>query len=202
MREGRPERSLSGDGSGEGAALADASSMGMLVFVATLTMFFGASVITYLLVRYTHQPWPPPGFPILPRTLWLSTIAIIFTSLTMHGAVKAARKGDQVALRGNLALTLLLAVGFLLLQAYASWDIFWQLTNAQRDGTYLKWFYVMTGLHAAHVIGGLGPLVFINVRAIGGHYTRRNTSGIRAMAIYWHFLDVVWCVLFTLIYLV
>lgn len=189
--------------SGDAPALADASRMGMYLFIATLTMFFGASVIIYLVVRFTHQPWPPPGFPKLPSSLWFSTIAIALTSLTVHGAVKAARKGDRVALQGNLALTLLLAVSFLVLQAYASWDIFRQLTSPfERDAVYLKMFYVMTGLHAAHVLGGLGPLAFVTVKAFMGRYTRRNISGIRATAIYWHFLDVVWCVLFTMLYLV
>ena len=62
----------------------------MIVFIVALTMFFAASIVVYLLLRRMHQPWPPRGFPALPTSLWLSTLDIVFSSVTIQGAVTAA----------------------------------------------------------------------------------------------------------------
>ena len=91
----------------------------MVIFIVALSMFFAASIVVYLLMRHMHQPWPPRGFPALPATLWLSTLDIVFSSITIQGAVLAARRDDKVGLQRNLAATLLLGLGFLGLQSYA-----------------------------------------------------------------------------------
>jgi cytochrome c oxidase subunit 3 len=174
----------------------------MVVFIAALSMFFAASVVAYLFVRQRHQPWPPAGFPALPSSLWLSTLDIICTSITIQGAVLAARRDDTLGLRRNLVATLVLALGFLGLQSYAWYTIWRQVAAvAGLDSSYLKMFYMMTGLHAAHVVGGLVPLVMITVAAYHGIYGRRKSAAVRYTAIYWHFLDVVWCVIFVVVYL-
>jgi heme/copper-type cytochrome/quinol oxidase subunit 3 len=175
----------------------------MIVFIAALSMFFGASIVAYLFVRHKHQPWPPAGFPALPSSLWLSTLVIVCTSITFQGAVLAARRDDTVGLRRNLVAALILALGFLGLQSYA-WYTIWQQVAAVAglDSSYLKMFYMMTGLHAAHVVGGLVPLVMITIAAYQGIYGRNKSAAIRYTAIYWHFLDVVWCVIFVVVYLI
>ena len=121
----------------------------MAIFIAALSSFFIAGIVIYLLMRRMHQPWPPPGFPALPRSLWLSTLDILFTSITVQGAVLAARRGDAVGLQRNLAATLVLAVGFLGLQTYA-WCTVWLQVSAVAGlgSTYATMFYLLTGLHA------------------------------------------------------
>ncbi len=176
--------------------------LGMMFFIAALSVFFLAGVVIYLLMRHMHRPWPPAGFPALPRSLWFSTLDILFTSITAQGAVLAVRRGDALGLRRNLLATLLLAVGFLALQSYA-WYVVWRQVSAIAglSAPYTTMFYFVTGLHAAHVVGGLVPLAVVTFFAYRGRYGRRNTAAIRHTALYWHFLDVVWCVIFAVVYL-
>ena len=194
--------SLGSPGPGGSPPPLDAGALGMMVLVVALSMFFGASIVVYLLMRQIHQPWPPQGFPALPTTLWLSTLDIVFSSITMQGAVLAARRGDKVGLQRNLVATLLVGMGFLGLQSYAWYAIWMQVAvAADLSSTYLKMFYLMTGLHAVHVVGGLVPLAIITVAAYLGRYGRKKHAAVRYTAIYWHFLAAVWCAVFTVVYL-
>jgi heme/copper-type cytochrome/quinol oxidase subunit 3 len=172
----------------------------MVVLIVALSMFFAASIVIYLLMRHMHQPWPPRGFLALPTTLWLSTLDIVFSSVTMQGAVLAARRSDKVVLRRNLAATLLLGLGFLGLQSYAWYKIWTQVAVANLSSTYLEMFYALTGLHAVHVLGGLVPLIMVTLAAYRGLYGRKKYAAVRYTAIYWHFLDAVWCIVFVVVY--
>jgi len=183
--------------------LEDAGMMGMYLLIVALGMLFAASVVGYFVIRSQHQPWPPPGFPVLPRTLWLSTLLIVSASMAIRHALGAARRGEQPAMRRSLAMTFALGVAFLASQSTAWCQIVGQVTQASENaGPYLKLFYVLTGLHAAHVLVGLATLGVVIARARSGRYTSSRFSGIRYSAVYWHFLDAVWCVLFVVVYLV
>jgi heme/copper-type cytochrome/quinol oxidase subunit 3 len=206
--------------------LQDAGAMGMYLLIAALGMLFAGSVVGYLAIRSAHQPWPPPGFPVLPRSLWLSTLCILLCSVTIQRALRAVRGGEKRdrsnlcaapegpfrqigpvpffarALRRNLTFTLALGVAFLALQTFAWWQVVRQIQQPSENlGPYLKLFYVLTGLHAAHVLGGLGTLAVVTRRAWAGRYSPTYYPGVRYSAIYWHFLDAVWCVLFVVVYL-
>jgi cytochrome c oxidase subunit 3 len=186
----------------DSAPQVNAGGLGMVALIAALSSFFAASIVVYLLMRQMHQPWPPAGFPALPSSLWVSTLAILFASVTMQGAVLAARRGDSTGLRRNLAATLVLGLGFLGLQSYAWYTVWRQVAAvAGLDSSYLKMFYVMTGLHAAHVLGGLVPLVMVTIAVYLGRYGRKRNAAVRYTAVYWHFLDAVWCVIFLVVYL-
>ena len=178
-------------------------TLGMRLLIVSLTMLFGASLAAYLLVRHQHQPWPPAGFPALPRSLWLSTLIILLVSVTIQGALGAARRGETALLKRDLTLSLLLALGFLAAQWYA-WIQVYQQIDAIGAGMaqYAKLFYFLTGLHAAHVLGGLGPLAVVTGRAYAGRYGPACHAGVRYSAMYWHFLDAAWCVVFIAVYLV
>jgi cytochrome c oxidase subunit III len=179
----------------------DAGTMGMYLLVAALGMLFAASIVGYLFIRAAHQPWPPPGFPVLPHTLWLSTLCILLCSAAIQAALGSARRETQPAMKRELVLTFLLGVAFLVMQSLAWWQIVRQIqTPSENIGPYLKLFYVLTGLHAVHVLGGLGTLAVVIRHAFAGRYTAADHRGIHYAAIYWHFLDVVWCVLFVVVY--
>ncbi len=180
----------------------DSGALGMAVFIVALTMFFAASIAIYLIMRQMHQPWPPRGFPALPATLWLSTLDIVLASVALHAAVPAVRRGDWAGLQRDLAAALILGLGFLGLQSYA-WYKIWTQVAAAAEGasTYLTMFYALTGLHAVHVVGGLVPLAIITVAAFRGMYGREKSATVRYLAVYWHFLDAVWCAVFIVVYL-
>lgn len=177
------------------AAPVSAAPLGMWVFLASLTMLFAASLVGYLVVRARAETWRPEGVPNLPAGLWVSTAVIVLCSVAIHRAVVAIRNGRQQALVAALLATLALGVGFLVLQAF-NWLQLWVADVTPRRGLYGFTFYVLTGLHAVHVVGGLVPLAFTIWRAVRGRYTWAAHTGVRTVAMYWHFLDVVWIVMF------
>ena len=175
--------------------LRGAGTFGLALYLASRTMVFGASLIAYAVVRVQAPHWPPPGAPSLPPLLWAATAALLAGSGTMAGALAAVRRGMIGALKGTLIATLALAFLYLAIQALA-WR---QLVAAQAppaSSMFAFTFYMLTGLHAAHVIGGVVPLAVVTVRALLGQYSWAHHPGVRLVAIYWHFLDVVWLVIF------
>ena len=169
--------------------------LGLAAFLASLAVLFAATIVGYLVVRLNAVAWRPPGAPAFPPGLWVSTGILVLSSLTMHGAYVGARRGAERLLRAGMALTLALGVGFLVTQALA-----WQSLLAREIGPdkdlYGFTFFLMTGLHAAHVIGGLLPLAVTTVQAFRGRYGPARREGLLLCAMYWHFLDVVWLALF------
>ena len=179
----------------EHAARVSAERIIMPLFLASLSMGFAVVLLLYFIMRARAPAWPPPGTPPLPAGLWLSTAFIVCSSLTMHWALRSARAGRPVALRAATLATLLLAVGFL-----ASQTVNWLLALAAKMppglNMYALTFYLLTGLHAAHVTAGLVPLTWVTVKSFRGRYTPATSSGVRLCAVFWHFVDVVWLILF------
>jgi cytochrome c oxidase subunit III len=184
-----------------------AGTIGMVLLIASLSMLFVASMVAYILIRsktvaaQTTPTWPPPGLPHAPNSLWLSTIVILITSVTIQFAFNAIRRDDEKKLLKWLWTTFALGCLFLALQTF-NWFEFYRAIppGTQLQGAYLGMFYTLTGLHAAHVIGGLIPLAIVIHFARKGRYSRNFHPGVRYSTIYWHFLDAVWIILFTLLY--
>jgi cytochrome c oxidase subunit 3 len=181
-------------------------TIGIVLLLMSLSVLFIASTLAFVIIRVqvTNNPnagtggmWPPPGLPAIPKSLWLSTLVILATSVTIQVALNAIRKDLEKKLLKFLYATLGLGVLFLILQAFNWWEFYTALPKGhQLSGPYLGGFYVLTGLHAAHVIGGLIPLIVVIVRALQGRYSRNFHPGVRYVTLYWHFLDIVWVVLF------
>ncbi len=187
-----------------------AGTAGMAVLIISLTMLFLASIAAFLIVRYQFEmrnpeaktpQWPPPGLPAIPNSLWLSTLVILMTSFTIQIALNAVRRDDERRLLKFLKITFGLGLLFLAMQTI-NWLEFHHALPAGTafSGVYLAGFYILTALHAAHVIGGLIPLGLVIAKARGGKYSRNFHPGVRYCTIYWHFLDVIWIVLFCCIY--
>jgi cytochrome c oxidase subunit III len=180
-----------------------AGVFGMWVFIVVVAMLFGACILGYLVVRLEPEPsapWMPPGTPGLPHTLLLSTGILLLSSWTMQQSVVAARRGAQALAHTALVWTLALAVAFLVVQCIA-WVQLWR-QDAEIDSTLYAWtFYVLTGVHALHVLGGLPPLVVATVRSARGRYTAAEHSGLVYCAMYWHTLDVIWLALYATLWL-
>lgn len=176
-----------------------AGVFGMGLFLASLGMLFAASLIGYLVIRIQLPYWPE-DLPPLPRVLWISTLLLAISSATMQIAVNAARGDRQRELRRMMIITTVLAAMFLVFQA-AAWT-FWLEEIAARWNTSqpYRWalssFYVLTGLHALHVVGGVIPMIVVTRRAVAGRYASGRYQGVQCCAMYWHFLGAVWVVLF------
>ena len=170
----------------------------MRLFLLSLGVLFGTGVIGYVSIRVlaVHAP---PDLPPLPGGLWFSTLLMVASSVSIQQAVTAARHGRPGALRMGLSVTVALGVGFLVVQAicWTAWAGPMRASLAQSEQRFLLTaFYVLTGMHALHVVGGLVPLAVITARAWAEPLTATDRPGVIYTAMYWHFLDGVWLVLF------
>jgi cytochrome c oxidase subunit 3 len=184
------------------AARLSAGRFGMWLFLLTLAVVFVATIIGYLAVRISPinaSTWPPASMPPLPGVLFWSTGALLVSSWTMHRGVRACERGEASQGRWMLT-TLVLGIVFLALQIIA-----WREAIADNmriaDHLYAWTFFVLTGLHGAHVVGGLIPLGVVTVKALGGRYGPDRASGAIYCGMYWHFLDAVWIVLYATLWL-
>lgn len=169
--------------------------LGFALFLASLGMIFASSMVGYLVIRVQAAAWPPPGMPGLPPSLWISTAILLLSSGTVAWALRAARAGNPVVVGPAMAVTLALGLLFLGLQAF-SWSALMRADLTVQSNLYGFTFYMLTGLHAAHVIGGLIPMAVVTAKAFRGTYTAEAHGGLTYSTMYWHFLDAVWLVMF------
>jgi cytochrome c oxidase subunit III len=175
--------------------------VGMLLFIASEVMFFGGLFATYFNARASVGPgnWHPPegGHLDLPLAAVLTAV-LVASSFTMQFGVWAIRRGDNGALRMWTAITLGLGVLFLAGQLYD----YSQLGFGIADGVFGTTFYTLTGFHGAHVFGGVLMLGVILYRGMAGQFSARHHDAVEAVSLYWHFVDVVWILLFSILYLI
>lgn len=177
-----------------------AGRLGTWVFLASLAMLFGATLIGFAVIRSINYKEWPTDLPPLPAALWSSTVVLIFSSGTMQLALLAAQRDARGAIAAFMLASWLLGLSFLGVQAYAwfSWlaeiSDWWDRSDVVRFA--LTSFYIMTMLHAVHVIGGLVPMTIVAIRAFAGRYSKEHHAGVHYTVLYWHFLGGVWIVLF------
>jgi heme/copper-type cytochrome/quinol oxidase subunit 3 len=182
----RPSREMSGP------------VLGMVLFVASEAMFFAAFFGGYFTIRENAKVWPPPGIPHLEIGIaTVLTAILVLSSVVIQLSLRSIRRGEQRRAVVLLGVTIALGVAFLCLQLYD----YSQLGFGVKDGAFGTLFYVMTGIHMAHVVGGVVFLALVFGQAMGGFVTPSNHDSLAAGAIYWDFVDVVWILLFTTFYL-
>ncbi len=191
-----------GDGNdpiGEGAKIPISNAkFAMAVLLCSLVMLFTGFVAAYVVLRFGSPQWPPAGMPPLPKLLWASTTCLLLSSGSMAWATVAGRRRGATQLRLALGVTAALGVLFVATQLEA-WRQFVAQGVVIQDNVYGTVFYSITGLHAAHVVGGIILLLRAVAKALLGHYDKGNVEGIEVTAMYWHFVDVVWLVLFAIL---
>ncbi len=169
--------------------------LAMLVLFGTLTMLFGASVVGYLITRAQNDVWKTASMPNLPIGLVASTILLAGLSITMHRALARVRQNRFDATQRTLLLALLLGIAFVVGQAQ-NWRSMYAATTASDARTlYGFTFYMLTGLHAAHVVGGFVPLGIVLGKAKRREYSSSSHEGIKLCTQYWDYLGVVWLIL-------
>lgn len=175
---------------------------GMAGLVATEAALFGMLIASYFYLRFRHGPvWPPDGIEMPPLGLPLAMTAILWSSsLPVHMADRAIRRGDQRQLRTGLALGFLLGAIFLFLTLAVEWPE--KLHHfTPRTNVYGSLFFTLTGFHAAHVAAGLALSAWTQVRASRGAFDETRHLSVQNFAFYWHFVDVVWAFVLFAIYL-
>ena len=179
----------------------DRQTLGILLFIVSEVMLFGSFFAAYffILVVANVGPWPPDGLE-LPKTVALvNTFILVSSSFTIHWALESIRRENRGGLILGLATTFMLGATFLFIQINEYAHIgFAPYTNA-----FGSVFYGLTGLHGAHVTVGLVLLSFANIRAWRGHFTKepKKHLGVEVPGIYWHFVDIMWIIVFTTVYI-
>jgi cytochrome c oxidase subunit 3 len=171
--------------------------LGMVLFVASEAMFFAALFGAYFTIYAGATTWPPKGIETNIGVPAVLTAILVSSSFTLQAGVAAVRKGRMDRLKRWLEATLILGIAFLILQAYD----YSQLTFAIRQGVFPSLFYVMTGLHMAHVIGGVVLLGMVYAQSRTDQLSMERHEPVESAAIYWHFVDVIWIGLFSVFYL-
>jgi cytochrome c oxidase subunit III len=177
----------------------DAPTLGMLLFIASEIMLFGSFFTIYFFVRVVNNApeWPPEGFHLPVFVAGVNTVILLTSSFTMHWALQAIKRGNRAGLQAGLVLTLALGLTFLLTQIRE----YSRIGFAPSDGAFGSVFFGLTGLHGAHVFVGLTLLTFATIRAFRGHFTAEAHRGVEIPGIYWHFVDVMWIVVYTTVYI-
>jgi cytochrome c oxidase subunit III len=176
-----------------------ATVVGMLLFIASETMLFGAFFTALFFVRVAAEPpeWPPAGFELPVFVAGINTAILLTSSATMHWALQSIKRGNRVGLQAGLVLTFCMGLTFLLTQLIEYSRLGW----AWHENAFTTTFYGLTGLHGAHVFVGLTLLSMAAIRSFRGHYTPEHHHGVELPGIYWHFVDVMWIVVYTTVYL-
>jgi cytochrome c oxidase subunit III len=171
--------------------------MGMILFVASEAMFFAAFFGGFFTIKANEPVWPPPGIQLKIDVATILTVILVTSSVCVQIAMRAIRGGAPRRATLWLGITIGLGIAFLALQVYD----YSQLGFGLKDGVFGTLFYVMTGIHMAHVVGGVVFLALVFSQLVRGRVTREHHDPLAAGAIYWDFVDVVWLCLFTVFYL-
>lgn len=163
------------------------------------TMFFGSLISAYLFLRFQGVNWLPAGnINLNPLLAGANTVVLLLSSLSIHQASSAIQRGRARKFQRWLPAAAALGVGFLALQVY----IFTQVGFTPFDRAFGGMFFTLTGFHALRIVVGIGLMLFALARSLRGELTQTNHFAVTAATAYWHFLDVVWIVLFILLYVV
>jgi len=202
----------------------DAASLGMWVFLVTEIMFFGGMFCAYLVYRY----WYFGDFAAASSSLGLAlgtvnTAVLICSSLTVAMAIRCAQVGKQKAIVVFLILTMILGLAFLGIKGIEYYDKFAENhipgqasfhleghiprhadvpVNQRHAQIYFSLYFAMTGMHALHMIIGVGLFTYLTYKAWKGHYGPEYYTPLENGGLYWHFVDIVWIYLFPLLYLI
>jgi cytochrome c oxidase subunit III len=180
----------------------DRQTLGILLFIVSEVMLFGAFFASYFFLRVVANegnPWPPEGFELPVAVAAVNTAILVSSSFTVHWALESAKRDNRSGMIMGLATTFLLGATFLFIQI----NEYVHIGFSARDEAFGSIFYGLTGLHGAHVTVGLILLAFANIRAWRGHFgpDAKDHLGVEVPGIYWHFVDVMWIIVFTTVYI-
>ena len=170
------------------------------LFLATEIMFFSGLIGAYIVLRSAAASWPNPEVRLAVGITAANTFFLITSSWTMVKAVFAAKAGEKNKLLAWLALTILIGSGFVGIQVYEYIQLIKEGALPHVD-IFWSTFYAMTGFHGTHVVVGVIWLTCVWFKALRGGYTAKNNLGVELAGLYWHFVDLVWVLLFTIVYL-
>jgi heme/copper-type cytochrome/quinol oxidase subunit 3 len=175
---------------------------GMVLFICTEATLFGLLIASYFYLRFRAGPvWPPDGIP-MPKlgTVLVMTPILLGSSIPVHLADRAVRKGHMLRARFGFLLGWLMGTTFLAIQLVKEYPETLKIFTPRTD-VYGSLFFSLTGLHGIHVLVGLLMGLWVQVRLWKGAFDAERHVSVQNFSMYWHFVDVVWIFVFTTIYL-
>ena len=175
-------------------------SVGVIVWLSSELMFFASLFAMYFTVRAVHEPvWPPSDVVLDLKTAAPFTIILVLSSVTCQLGVFAAERGDVERLRFWFMVTFFMGAVFI---GGQSFEYFVHNEFNFSTHAYGSVYYITTGFHGLHVMGGLVAFVLLMLRSTFGKFTPQQATAAIVVSYYWHFVDIVWIGLFTVIYLI
>ena len=174
--------------------------LGVLLFIVSEAMLFGSFFTAMFFVRVVaNTAFPPHPFEFPVPVASMNTAVLVSSSFTMHYALHSIRQNNRLGLQLGLMATFFLGLTFLCTQI----NEYFKAGFAIHDGAWASVFYGLTGLHGAHVFVGLTLLGMMTVRAFRGHFgpDTEDHMGVEMAGIYWHFVDVMWIIVFLTVYI-
>jgi cytochrome c oxidase subunit III len=171
--------------------------LGMLLFIISEVMIFGAFFTAYFFIRIVAaDEWPAQGMELPVAIAGVNTAILLSSSLTMHWAQTSIKNGNRFGLKAGILTTFLLGTTFLFVQI----NEYVHVGFAPSDSAQASIFYGLTGLHGAHVFIGLTLLAMVTLRSFRGHFSPEEHRGVEVPGIYWHFVDGMWIIVYSTIY--
>jgi cytochrome c oxidase subunit III len=196
---GHPEEHHHGPPEANRSSRVEPQLLGMLLFIISEVMVFGAFFTAYFFIRVVGgAEWPAEGTELPKLIALVNTCILVSSSLTVHWALEGAKHGNRFALQAGITTTFLLGATFLFIQI----NEYVHIGFSPQDSAQGSVFYGLTGLHGAHVTIGLVLLAMVTIRAFKGHYSPEHHHGVEIPGIYWHFVDVMWVIVYTTIYVI
>jgi cytochrome c oxidase subunit III len=167
------------------------AQLGMILGFISMGAIFAAALVAFLVTRASHPDWEHLQLTV-PRGVFASSLLLLGVSGSIEYALRRIQRNDAGGLRSGLALTGLFAAAFLIGQSLNWAHVLHMNPGIEQHGLALFSFYLLTGLHAAHMLGGFAPLAVVYVRARQRDYSSSRLEGVKLCAQYWHFLSVMW----------
>ena len=176
--------------------------LGMWTFLAGDAMTFGAGIAAYGALRIGNPNWPTPADYLGITTTAVMTFILICSSLTMVEALSGIQHGNQAKFRNFMALTVLGGLIFLGMQAFEWHHLIGERGMSIKRDLFDATFFILTGFHGCHVTGGVIYNGVLLIRGMMGKLPQAKAGLVEVAGLYWHFVDLVWILIFTFIYLI
>ena len=180
----------------------DTRKLGIWLFLASEIMFFTGLIGAYIVLRFANfATWPVPSTVLnIPLTA-VNTFILVCSSATLVAGLASVQRGYKEGLQVGLFLTILLGSIFLSVQVHEYKGLVEEGFTISKS-IFGSCFFTLTGFHGAHVFAGVVWLIVVFIRSFRGHFTPEEYAGVELVGLYWHFVDLVWIILFTILYLI
>ncbi len=175
------------------------------LFLGSEVMFFTGLIGAFIVLRYSQANWPydpaKPEFPLALELTALNTFLLICSSVTLVFGLQHVQRGNRALGNLGLLLTTLFGAAFVSIQGIEYVELYHE--NFRPDGDlFTSCFYAMTGFHGFHVAVGVLAMAVLTVMGYMGKFNEKNYAAIELTGLYWHFVDLVWIILFSIVYLI